>query len=114
VNNHDKRTRTRSMIIDLLNEYQKLDFLRPLDFQFAKFIHELEITESTSEQADRVAKYAALVSHYLGRGHGCVSLDHLSERTFPKDAMHKNSTQPVVVLIRYSSEWVTFQKEQYQ
>ncbi|GAL30081.1 exodeoxyribonuclease V alpha chain [Vibrio variabilis] len=44
--------------------------LRPLDYQFAKFVASIE-----TQYPDEVMWLAALVSAQLGQGHICVNLD---------------------------------------
>ncbi|WOG25586.1 exodeoxyribonuclease V subunit alpha [Endozoicomonas sp. 8E] len=44
--------------------------IRPLDYQFARFIHELDDTPC-------VVMVAALISHELGRGNLCLEFSHL-------------------------------------
>ena len=57
------------MITALKHLYQQ-GRIRPLDYQFARFIHELDDTPS-------VVLVAALISHELGRGNLCLELNHL-------------------------------------
>lgn len=60
----------------LLEQWQQLDWLRPLDLGFARLIQTL-----TAEQGEAATPLllllAALTSHQVGRGHVCVDLRHL-------------------------------------
>ncbi|WP_153301714.1 exodeoxyribonuclease V subunit alpha [Endozoicomonas arenosclerae] len=61
----------------MISALKKLDQegrIRPLDYQFARFIHELDDTPC-------LALVAALVSFELGRGNLCFELDHLLNDT---------------------------------
>lgn len=58
-------------MLSLLRELSHQKHIRPLDFQFARFIHELD-------NSPLVTLAAALVSNELGQGHICVDLSRLN------------------------------------
>ncbi|MDO6545069.1 exodeoxyribonuclease V subunit alpha [Photobacterium sanguinicancri] len=62
-----------------LQDLTKSGVLRPLDYQFAKFIAQ-RVGESHSEHHDLVALLAAWVSHELGKGNVCLELDEKSTK----------------------------------
>ncbi len=58
-----------------LEQYQQLNWLRPLDLAFVRWLHE------QGEQNVTVLLVAALLSHQVGRGHTCLDLQQLLEQT---------------------------------
>ncbi|MGO1500951.1 MAG: exodeoxyribonuclease V subunit alpha [Marinobacter sp.] len=60
-------------VLELLDNWQQADWIRPLDVRFARLIHDL--SEEQGEAAKPlVLLLAALTSHQVGRGHVCVDL----------------------------------------
>ena len=63
-------------VLELLDNWQQADWIRPLDVRFARLIHDL--SEEQGEAAKPlVLLLAALTSHQVGRGHVCVDLANL-------------------------------------
>ncbi|MEE2763041.1 MAG: exodeoxyribonuclease V subunit alpha [Pseudomonadota bacterium] len=60
----------------LLESWQELGWLRPLDLGFARLIQALSAEQGESVPA-LVLLMAALVSHQVGRGHVCIDLGQL-------------------------------------
>ena len=62
----------------LLVQWQALEWIRPLDREFARLIRTLSAEQGESP-SPLLMLLAALVSHQVGRGHVCVDLDLLLE-----------------------------------
>ncbi|MFI3245525.1 MAG: hypothetical protein R3Y10_03415, partial [Ferrimonas sp.] len=58
-----------------LEQYQQLNWLRPLDLAFVRWLHD------QGEPNVVVLLLAALLSHQVGRGHTCLDLQQLLEQT---------------------------------
>ena len=65
----------------MLNRLERLarqGFLRPLDYQFARFIATTVAASDDRETGEVVTLAAALVSHELGLGHVCLPLAQIN------------------------------------
>ncbi len=109
-----------SLELDLLEYYLQLGFIRPIDLQFARFLwsQALDINSEDEEgvvRANVLAKYGALVSHYLGKGHICVNLERISRGNpfqFDDKQLKKLSEQST---IEYSlEEYSSYKSIHYQ
>ncbi|MGO2134864.1 MAG: exodeoxyribonuclease V subunit alpha [Marinobacter sp.] len=63
-------------VLELLDNWQQADWIRPLDVRFARLIHDLS-EEQGNAPKPLVLLLAALTSHQVGRGHVCVDLANL-------------------------------------
>jgi exodeoxyribonuclease V alpha subunit len=76
-NQAQKQSTTLQLLEYLCNE----KVIRPIDLEFGRFIWQQEYQLTTFlNQADRAAKYATLISHYLGQGHVCIRLTELIKK----------------------------------
>lgn len=83
----------QSKVLTALNYLVEQKLIRPLDLEFARFLwgqeaKQVEVQRLSSElafdRAELCAKYGALVSVFLGKGHVCVQLEGiLSGATHP-------------------------------
>ncbi|MGF1703263.1 exodeoxyribonuclease V subunit alpha [Photobacterium makurazakiensis] len=64
-------------MLNRLEQLTRQGRLRPLDYQFAKFVAMTSNSGDNNEQDSLVTLVAALASHELGQGHVCVSLQHI-------------------------------------
>ncbi|GLQ31765.1 exodeoxyribonuclease V subunit alpha [Litoribrevibacter albus] len=74
----------QSGVLSALSYLTEQALIRPLDLEFARFLWSQEIKHNSnlasaeaSQRAELCAKYGALVSVYLGKGHVCVQLESL-------------------------------------
>ncbi|HTN34261.1 MAG TPA: exodeoxyribonuclease V subunit alpha [Marinobacter sp.] len=74
----DIRTPLTSLdqMAELLEQWQALEWIRPLDTGFARLIRDLS-EEQAQPVKPLVLLLAALVSHQVGRGHVCIDLANL-------------------------------------
>ena len=91
-------------INSLLEEWVARGWLRSLDHAFVSFLQKQE-----PESSDPVLLAAALVSHQLGRGHGCLDLQSTLDRpeetlSLPPEAEEKvaNTIKPSTLLHKVS------------
>ncbi|TVO40179.1 exodeoxyribonuclease V subunit alpha [Vibrio algivorus] len=70
--------------LDLLLSLEKLNAIRAIDAQFARFIHQQcllshhDASLELRQQADHIALLSGLVSYEFGRGHICLRLNELN------------------------------------
>src|SRR5690554_1302346 len=85
---------------EILAQWQEADWIRPLDWEFARLVRTL-CQEQGQQPAPLLVLLAALVSHQVGRGHVCLDLNVLLQnpaRTLalpPDDAMARSETLPL-------------------
>jgi len=83
--------------LSIIDGWRQAEWLRPIDASLARFLHrETSVNTATGNTTGYLLIAAALASHQLGRGHGCLDLRAtLSDPTSalslpPQDASHNS------------------------